>query len=161
MERNNLMSKCYPRIKDYCREKHGLEFQVRKLAFIDRSAEDKYLRMSLNFALSKLRKQKSFHKKLSESFLRVSGIIFNFPLKLLKFLIKKLKTQRKSEGQRENFWNDENSGAKHSLARKICLQFAMEIAMNNNYDASDYGNVFATKIIENQTQPKSNLGLFT
>lgn len=22
------MSKCYPRIKDYCREKHGLEFQV-------------------------------------------------------------------------------------------------------------------------------------
>ena len=28
MERNNLMSKCYPRIKDYCREKHGLEFQV-------------------------------------------------------------------------------------------------------------------------------------
>lgn len=29
MERNNLMSKCYPRIKDYCREKHGLEFQVR------------------------------------------------------------------------------------------------------------------------------------
>lgn len=32
MERNNLMSKCYPRIKDYCREKHGLEFQVRKEA---------------------------------------------------------------------------------------------------------------------------------
>ena len=28
MERNNLMAKCYPRIKDYCREKHGLEFQV-------------------------------------------------------------------------------------------------------------------------------------
>lgn len=28
VERNNLMSKCYPRIKDYCREKHGLEFQV-------------------------------------------------------------------------------------------------------------------------------------
>ncbi len=29
MERNNLMAKCYPRIKDYCREKHGLEFQVK------------------------------------------------------------------------------------------------------------------------------------
>lgn len=28
MERNSLMAKCYPRIKDYCREKHGLEFQV-------------------------------------------------------------------------------------------------------------------------------------
>lgn len=28
MERNNLMSKCYPKIKEYCREKHGLEFQV-------------------------------------------------------------------------------------------------------------------------------------
>lgn len=28
MERNTLMSKCYPKIKDYCREKHGLEFQV-------------------------------------------------------------------------------------------------------------------------------------
>ncbi|XP_075987082.1 NACHT and WD repeat domain-containing protein 2 [Anticarsia gemmatalis] len=28
MERNTLMAKCYPRIKDYCREKHGLEFQV-------------------------------------------------------------------------------------------------------------------------------------
>ncbi|CAD6995892.1 unnamed protein product [Ceratitis capitata] len=27
MERNTLMAKCYPRIKDYCREKHGLEFQ--------------------------------------------------------------------------------------------------------------------------------------
>lgn len=22
------MAKCYPKIKDYCREKHGLEFQV-------------------------------------------------------------------------------------------------------------------------------------
>lgn len=29
MERNTLMAKCYPKIKDYCREKHGLEFQVR------------------------------------------------------------------------------------------------------------------------------------
>ncbi|XP_012943969.1 NACHT and WD repeat domain-containing protein 2 [Aplysia californica] len=28
LERNNLMEKVYPRIKDYCREKHGLEFQV-------------------------------------------------------------------------------------------------------------------------------------
>lgn len=28
MERNTLMAKCYPKIKDYCREKHGLEFQV-------------------------------------------------------------------------------------------------------------------------------------
>lgn len=30
MERNTLMAKCYPKIKDYCREKHGLEFQVTK-----------------------------------------------------------------------------------------------------------------------------------
>ncbi|GFS02974.1 leucine-rich repeat and WD repeat-containing protein [Elysia marginata] len=28
LERNNLMEKVYPRLKDYCREKHGLEFQV-------------------------------------------------------------------------------------------------------------------------------------
>ena len=29
MERNTLMEYVYPKIKDYCREKHGLEFQVR------------------------------------------------------------------------------------------------------------------------------------
>lgn len=29
MERNTLMAQCYPKLKDYCREKHGLEFQVR------------------------------------------------------------------------------------------------------------------------------------
>lgn len=29
MERNTLMAQCYPKIKDYCREKHGLEFQVK------------------------------------------------------------------------------------------------------------------------------------
>lgn len=34
MERNTLMAKCYPRIKDYCREKHGLEFQVCLIIFI-------------------------------------------------------------------------------------------------------------------------------
>ncbi|CAG5115605.1 unnamed protein product [Candidula unifasciata] len=28
LERNNLMEKVYPRLKDYCRERHGLEFQV-------------------------------------------------------------------------------------------------------------------------------------
>ena len=28
MERNTLMEYVYPRIKEYCREKHGLEFQV-------------------------------------------------------------------------------------------------------------------------------------
>lgn len=33
MERNTLMAKCYPRIKDYCREKHGLEFQVIEFSF--------------------------------------------------------------------------------------------------------------------------------
>lgn len=33
MERNTLMAKCYPRIKDYCREKHGLEFQVIEFEF--------------------------------------------------------------------------------------------------------------------------------
>ena len=31
MERNTLMEWVYPKIKEYCREKHGLEFQVKKL----------------------------------------------------------------------------------------------------------------------------------
>ena len=30
MERNTLMEYVYPKIKEYCREKHGLEFQVKK-----------------------------------------------------------------------------------------------------------------------------------
>ena len=30
MERNTLMEWVYPKIKEYCREKHGLEFQVLK-----------------------------------------------------------------------------------------------------------------------------------
>lgn len=29
LERNALMENVYPKIKEYCREKHGLEFQVR------------------------------------------------------------------------------------------------------------------------------------
>ena len=29
MERNTLMEYVYPKIKEYCREKHGLEFQVK------------------------------------------------------------------------------------------------------------------------------------
>lgn len=28
MERNSLMQHIYPKLKEYCREKHGLEFQV-------------------------------------------------------------------------------------------------------------------------------------
>ena len=28
MERNTLMEYVYPKIKEYCREKHGLEYQV-------------------------------------------------------------------------------------------------------------------------------------
>jgi hypothetical protein len=28
MERNSLMQHTYPKLKEYCREKHGLEFQV-------------------------------------------------------------------------------------------------------------------------------------
>ena len=28
MERNCLMQNVYPKIKEYCKEKHGLEFQV-------------------------------------------------------------------------------------------------------------------------------------
>lgn len=31
MERNTLMATVYPKLKEYCREKHGLEFQVGKL----------------------------------------------------------------------------------------------------------------------------------
>ena len=30
MERNTLMQFVYPKLKTYCREKHGLEFQVTK-----------------------------------------------------------------------------------------------------------------------------------
>ena len=30
MERNTLMEYVYPKIKEYCRERHGLEFQVSK-----------------------------------------------------------------------------------------------------------------------------------
>ena len=35
MERNTLMEWVYPKIREYCREKHGLEFQVkmRKLMY--------------------------------------------------------------------------------------------------------------------------------
>ena len=33
MERNTLMEWVYPKIKEYCREKHGLEFQVREIQF--------------------------------------------------------------------------------------------------------------------------------
>ena len=29
MERNTLMEYVYPKIREYCREKHGLEFQVK------------------------------------------------------------------------------------------------------------------------------------
>ena len=29
MERNTLMEYVYPKIKEYCREKHGLEYQVK------------------------------------------------------------------------------------------------------------------------------------
>jgi hypothetical protein len=29
MERNTLMEHVYPRLKAYCRDRHGLEFQVR------------------------------------------------------------------------------------------------------------------------------------
>jgi len=28
LERNMLMETVYPRLKDYCRERHGLDFQV-------------------------------------------------------------------------------------------------------------------------------------
>lgn len=42
VERNNLMSKCYPRIKDYCREKHGLEFQVSQSFVLDRNLREKF-----------------------------------------------------------------------------------------------------------------------
>ena len=34
MERNTLMEFVYPKIKEYCREKHGLEFQVTILVYI-------------------------------------------------------------------------------------------------------------------------------
>lgn len=33
MERNTLMATVYPKLKEYCREKHGLEFQVSWINF--------------------------------------------------------------------------------------------------------------------------------
>ena len=33
MERNTLMEWVYPKIKEYCKEKHGLEFQVQSSFF--------------------------------------------------------------------------------------------------------------------------------
>ena len=38
MERNTLMEWVYPKIKEYCREKHGLEFQVTSVIMIQSSA---------------------------------------------------------------------------------------------------------------------------
>ena len=35
MERNTLMEYVYPKIKEYCREKHGLEFQVNPTFIFD------------------------------------------------------------------------------------------------------------------------------
>ena len=55
MERNNLMSKCYPKIKDYCREKHGLEFQVNFIDFpsvhLDLELEDILLNTTVTLRL--------------------------------------------------------------------------------------------------------------
>ena len=34
LERNTLMENVYPKIKEYCKEKHGLEFQGTILLFI-------------------------------------------------------------------------------------------------------------------------------
>ena len=34
MERNTLMEYVYPKIKEYCREKHGLEFQVSSIMIL-------------------------------------------------------------------------------------------------------------------------------
>lgn len=56
------MAKCYPRIKDYCREKHGLEFQVRILLLLHND------RLLLLLFLSVL---------LTSGF-RVSGNLVNF-----------------------------------------------------------------------------------
>src|SRR5437870_5054921 len=36
LERNTLMSEVYPKIKEYCREKHGLEFQVGRIIFFNK-----------------------------------------------------------------------------------------------------------------------------
>ena len=33
VERNALMADVYPRLKEYCRERHGLEFQVSLKSF--------------------------------------------------------------------------------------------------------------------------------
>ena len=37
MERNTLMEYVYPKIKEYCREKHGLEFQVKYIYYKGKS----------------------------------------------------------------------------------------------------------------------------
>ena len=34
MERNTLMEWVYPKIKEYCKERHGLEFQVKNVQLV-------------------------------------------------------------------------------------------------------------------------------
>lgn len=58
MERNTLMAKCYPRIKDYCREKHGLEFQVRGTIH----------KLSIKIKNEKFHKNKLFDSEKAEKF---------------------------------------------------------------------------------------------
>ena len=41
MERNTLMEYVYPKIKEYCREKHGLEFQVKYFYYKGKSCRNK------------------------------------------------------------------------------------------------------------------------
>ena len=44
MERNTLMEYVYPKIKEYCREKHGLEYQVQSGDLsLDKSRRDTVL----------------------------------------------------------------------------------------------------------------------
>ena len=50
MERNTLMEYVYPKIKEYCREKHGLEFQV-----INYKVENKYISCQIVFYYKLLR----------------------------------------------------------------------------------------------------------
>ena len=46
MERNTLMEYVYPKIREYCREKHGLEFQVK---IIPHLASDKMTLISIMY----------------------------------------------------------------------------------------------------------------
>lgn len=53
LERNTLMEEVYPKIKEYCKERHGLEFQGLRIAVIKLFLIiEKYLCCQENYCLA-------------------------------------------------------------------------------------------------------------